>query len=283
MYLHQEYAQLERIFDSRPVICTSIRTNDPVEYLNHVRRAREKGSDMAELRLDFFNTITPKEVRHIISESELPLIVSNRNKENGGYFSKGEESRLSLIISAMDAKPAFVDIELTANDVDRTNVIGLAKENRVGIICSYHDFKSTPSDSDILEFYRKMSEAGADLNKLVFTPHTGKHVRTILLTNNLLNSKSIPYTLFGMGKIGYNSRLISLLLGSCLIYCSLDNKSDNKLYQLSLEDTKYFFEVIENRGWKYMREKKNDVLALSLIEYNDDNTYVLKSIDSIIA
>ena len=200
------------------------------------------------------------------------MIVTNRNKENGGNFSAGEELRLSILSSAIMANPAFIDIELSVSDKERSRIINLAKENNVGVICSYHDFNKTPNQEEIHEIYGKITKTGADLVKLIFTPQTDKDIRTILEANDLLRYETTLYTLFGMGKKGQNTRLLSLLLGSCLSYCSLDDNAQSGLYQVALEDMKTFFDLIEKKGWKSIKEKRQDLISLAAIEFNGDNS-----------
>jgi len=278
--LAPKYIDLISTLEKRPVICTPINANNEKDYLKNLTRAIEWNSDLAELRLDFLSEINDESIYKIISKSKLPLIVTNRNKENGGRFSAGEELRLSLLSSAVMAKPAFVDIELSTDGKDRSHIINLAKENKVGIICSYHDFNKTPTPKEIYEIFRKISETTADLAKLVFTPQSGRDFRIILEANDSLRYEDTAYTLFGMGKKGQNTRLMSLLLGSCLAYCSLDN-TQNGLYQISVEQMRSFFERIEKHGWRPIREKRQDILTLTMAESNDDNGHPLTVIEKL--
>jgi hypothetical protein len=85
-----------------------------------------------------------------------------------------------------------------------------------------------------------------------------------------------------MGKKGQNTRLLSLLLGSCLSYCSLDDNAQSGLYQVALEDMKTFFDLIEKKGWKSIKEKRQDLISLAAIEFNGDNSYPLKSISKLV-
>ena len=55
------------------------------------------GSDIAEFRIDYFNNISSEILNNVINESELPLIVTNRNREDGGMFSGGEDIRLEVL------------------------------------------------------------------------------------------------------------------------------------------------------------------------------------------
>ncbi|MGC1133330.1 MAG: type I 3-dehydroquinate dehydratase [Nitrososphaeraceae archaeon] len=280
--MSQEYNNIADIIKQRPVLCASIVATNEHDYFNQLEKAVEKDVDLAELRLDFINNIDENSAIHLISKSKVPLIVTNRNKENGGTFSGDEKTRLSIIGSSIKAKPAFIDIELSTSEKDRNKIIDLAKENNVGVICSYHDFNKTPSETEIHKIYQEMSKTQSDLIKMVFTPHSNKDARTILKSNYDLRYEKIPYTLFGMGKAGQNTRLLSLLLGSCLTYCSIESNSNtqNGLFQISVEEMKRYFSYLENQGWQAIRKRGNEILELSMIELNNDGSYPFKSIVS---
>jgi len=278
--LPQQYKNIAAVMKERPVLCASIVATSEHDYFNRLLEATEKDIDLAELRLDFINDINENLANDLISKSKIPLIVTNRNKENGGTFQGDEKTRLSIINSSIKAKPTFIDIELSTNEKDRGRIIDFAKENNVGVICSYHDFNKTPSETDIHKIYQEMYKTRSDLIKMVFTPHSSKDVRAILQANYDLRYEKTPYTLFGMGKHGQNTRLLSLLLGSCLTYCSVESNTQNSLFQISVEEMKRYFSHIEKQGWQEMRKRGNELLELSMIELNDDESHPFKSIVS---
>ena len=85
------------VMKERPLICTPIAADNSDSYLNSLQSAKNMGSDIAEFRIDYFNNISSEILNNVINESELPLIVTNRNREDGGMFSGGEDVRLELL------------------------------------------------------------------------------------------------------------------------------------------------------------------------------------------
>ena len=272
---------LLRVMKSKPIICTSISAGTTREYLTRMKKAKSRGSDIAELRIDFLKKKNAEDIKSIITKSELPLVVTNRNRETGGLFSNGEKPRLSILLSAIEARPTFVDIELATDIKDRSNIMKSARRNNVGIICSYHDFHGTPEVDKITELYDKICSTGADIAKLVFTARNNKDVRNILNATRKLLSKKIPFTIFGMGLKGQTTRVLSPLLGSSLTYSSLYN-SENNLGQLSLDKTRTFFNMMEKKGWNRLRNRSDELIHLAMIELNDDGSYPFASIDWLI-
>jgi len=278
----RSYKQLLKLMNKKPLICTSITTNNKKDYLANLKKAIVLGSDLAELRMDFFKKISSEEMKTIIRKSELPLIVTNRNRENGGLFSKGEKARLSVLESAIEAQPSFVDIELATDSEKRTKIMNLARQNNVGIICSYHDFHRTPDVEEIMKIYDHITSTNADIAKLVFTTKNNKDIRNILKAARKLHSKKIPFTIFGMGLKAQITRMLSPLLGSSLTYSALRTEVETDLGQLSLGHTRKFFNMMEKKGWKKLRNRRDDLIHLAMIELNDDGSYPLASVDKLI-
>ena len=84
-----------------------------------------------------------------------------------------------------------------------------------------------------------------------------------------------------MDKRGQITRMLCPYLGASLTYCALDttNTGNNGLYQLSVENMKSFNRHIERKGWKFMKENHNDIMAMASIELNEDGSLPFTSID----
>ena len=270
------------VMKERPLICTPIAADNFDSYLNLLQSAKNMGSDIAEFRIDYFKNITAEVLNNVISESELPLIVTNRNREDGGMFSSGEEVRLELLETAIESKPSFVDIEVAIDREKRDNIIQKARINDVGIICSYHDFRHTPTPNEIFEIYSDINETGANVAKMVFTPVTDKDIRNILSVTERFSNNEMLFTIFGMRQKGQITRILTPLLGACLTYCSLYNNPNNNLGQADLQSTRKYFDMMGTKGWSVIRNKRDMLMNLDQIEFNEDGSYPLPSIDRLL-
>ena len=270
------------VMKERPLICTPIAADNFDSYLNLLQSAKNMGSDIAEFRIDYFKNITAEVLNNVISESELPLIVTNRNREDGGIFSSGEEVRLELLETAIESKPSFVDIEVAIDREKRDNIIQKARINDVGIICSYHDFRHTPTPNEIFEIYSDINETGANVAKMVFTPVTDKDIRNILYVTERFSNNEMLFTIFGMRQKGQITRMLTPLLGACLTYCSLYNNPNNNLGQADLQSTRKYFDMMGTKGWSVIRNKRDMLMNLDQIEFNEDGSYPLSSIDRLL-
>ena len=97
-----------------------------------------------ELRLDVIKNLTSQsaaDIIHTIKElSDVPIILTNRTKDEGGFFNKTEEERIK-ILSDNASLVEITDIELSTNELLRQQVINNANKT----IISYHNFEKTPS------------------------------------------------------------------------------------------------------------------------------------------
>jgi 3-dehydroquinate dehydratase I len=268
-------ANIKKILESAkesPLVCTTILARDKASFLETARKAAQLGCDIAELRIDHLKSPSVSLIGKIIDESLLPLIVTNRSARHGGLFAEDREfSRLSLIESSLNFYPAFVDIEYDLPNAKRKELIKKAGKKGVGVICSHHDFSSTPSIAEILDLAARISVTGVAISKLVFVPRDGDEVLRILKAANLLSSSKQMFAVFGMGSVGQMSRAATLLFGSCLIYCSL-GRTDNKLGQISLENARSYIASLNTYGWQKIRDRRERLLPILEKELRQNKT-----------
>ena len=119
------------------------------------KKAAEMGADVLEIRLDLLgirNLETAAEIiRKVKSETELPVIITNRSRNEGGKWEGEEAERIGLIKDLLSLKngPDAVDIELSADRDERDNAVKAAKTHGKTVIISAHDFSKTPSSQEM--------------------------------------------------------------------------------------------------------------------------------------
>ena len=232
-----------------PLLCATVLAKNKAEFMKTANRAASLGCDIAELRIDHLNQPNALSIKEIINSSPVPLIITNRSEHEGGMFPVSKESlRLSLLEASLDMFPAFVDIELELPKRNRSALIELARKRNVGVICSHHDFGSTPSTRQILKLAEEIEDTGADIAKLVFMPHHNSDSARILEASKILGDEKRLFTVFGMGANGQVTRLANLIVGGRLIYCS-QGRTDKKLGQISIGFARRFLDAFDARGW----------------------------------
>lgn len=185
------------------MICVSLAESTVAACLRALR-----GLDLAEIRLDRMR-IGPAGVKKIFSRHSR-LIATCRP---GGM---SEEKRLGLLLTAIQAGAAFVDIELEANARLRERIIRAARARNCRIIVSYHNFEKTPSRAKLERTITLSLASSADIVKIACLVRSRRDSARLL---GLLDSGP-PLIVVGLGKKGILTRIAAPLLGSVLTYAS---------------------------------------------------------------
>ncbi|MEM2934425.1 MAG: type I 3-dehydroquinate dehydratase [Methanocellales archaeon] len=193
---------------TEPKIVASITSAD------QIKKAEQSGADIIEARLDLFKKIEKAEIK-----STLPIIATNRPKEEGGGFEGSEEERIKILLSILDLANA-VDIELKSRLRDL--ILKEARERELAAIVSYHNFYETPSNSKLRKILKKALSVGNIAKVAVMAKSYEDVIRMQKLS---LEFKGKPICIIAMGSLGRHFRAIAPIYGSLLVYGSIDEKT----------------------------------------------------------
>ena len=194
-------------FPSNRSVVASI-GKDPV---NTSVKAKELGADILELRIDLISE-DPVKILIELKKLGLPIIITNRMKEEGGAWEGSETGRIRKLISLIPYADA-VDIERIAEKRDL--VVRETKNAGKKVIISTHDFRNTPDNEVMAGFIRESFENGADIAKLAVMPHSLDDVLRLL--DVTLHSSGHVCTI-AMGETGKHSRVMASIYGSVMTY-----------------------------------------------------------------
>jgi len=194
----------------RPGIVAAIGENP----LENVVKAKKLGADLIEIRIDLLGKNVLKRLSEIKSVG-LPLIATNRIKEEGGSWKGSEVERISVLLEAIPLADA-VDIELKAKDRDA--VVEKARAMNKTLIVSSHDFQGTPPKKEMQKILKESLDAGGDIAKLTVTPHSPRNIIELLEVTLAFRA---PVCTIAMGEIGRISRIMMPFFGSVLTYGSV--------------------------------------------------------------
>jgi 3-dehydroquinate dehydratase-1 len=163
----------------------------------------EKGeADLYELRGDALESLEGMEMLKPFAKR---LIVTVRSKEEGGFKEIPDEERLMLFKEFIQLKPKFIDVEF--NSKIAVEIIKLAKDNKVGLILSYHNFKETPHSEELKRILHDAKRSNPEIVKIVtFAKELKDNLRIISLYEEEDNLIA-----FCMGEKGKISRVFSLI------------------------------------------------------------------------
>lgn len=215
------------------------------------KKAFERGADVLEIRLDLLGIrdleIAAETIRKIKSETELPLLITNRSAAEGGKWDGKEEDRIGLLTDLLSFKdgPDAIDIELSADREDRDKVIKMAKDHKKIVIVSSHDFLKTPSLRDMKTTLEEMFLAGADIAKLAVMPQSMEDTLNLLrIALDFKNAGKAVCTI-AMGSQGKHTRVVAPLYGSVLTYASIESDAASAPGQLPVDELKKTMEMLK--------------------------------------
>lgn len=215
------------------------------------KKAAEMGADVLEIRLDLLgirNQETAAEIiRKVKSETELPVIITNRSSNEGGKWKGEEAERIGLIKDLLSLKdgPDAVDIELSADKDERDNAVKAAKTHGRTVIISSHDFSKTPSFQEMKATLEEAFLAGADIAKLAVMPHSMRDILDLLEATLDARDAGRTVCTIAMGKLGKHTRVIAPFYGSVLTYASVESTMSAAPGQLPIDELKKVMELLE--------------------------------------
>lgn len=202
-----------------PAICGAVIGKNVREMEAGVARAIEFGVDLVELRVDGLRDQTGWE--KLLLRAEVPMILTNRPKREGGGFKGSEETRVELLLEGIARGVACIDVELSTPKLLREHVVEQAKKSKVTVLMSHHDFALTPSIETLIGIVKRLAEAGCDIAKIVTF---AKEPRDAIIVLDFLTQAQdvvdVPVMAFAMGDAGRVTRIVAPLFGSPITYAA---------------------------------------------------------------
>ncbi len=185
--------------------------------------AAQAGADTVELRLDYLQVPpTADELRPLIADSPVDVIVTYRPTREGGKFDGPEADRLGLLARAAEFKPAFIDIEHDVPHQDWPDA---------PIILSRHDFTGVPND--LAEIMAAQDASPAAVNKIAFTPGGPEDAIKAL---DVVRTCTKPTMALAMGAAGVASRVLAGKVGAFGTFAALSSESGSAPGQPTIDE-----------------------------------------------
>ena len=198
---------------------------------DEVRKARSRGLDVAELRVD---TYAAMDAQHVVDQvrkfSSFPTIATIRIEREGGHWT-GTEAERSSLFHAVIPEVQGIDIELSSTILG--DVVAAAKAAAKVVIVSNHNFEETPSAGELAEMARRAKSLGADYVKLAARASSPDDLQR--LAKFTIENAELGLIVLGMGSHGTASRVLLPLLGSKLTYAGSNLQTVSG--QLAFEET----------------------------------------------
>jgi len=209
-----------------PKVCVPITGADVREIGEQAQAISAKRPDLVEWRADFLKDIESLEnnkmaLAQIEKEmAKTPLIFTYRTKNEGGTGDAAVADYMSLVEAmAKQDYIKLIDVEIFTCGDKANEVIKIVQENGKKVIASYHNFKKTPSEDEIIEILKKMDTAGADILKVAVMPKIKEDVETLLkATAKMSKMTEKPLITMSMAELGSASRIWGEKYGSAVTF-----------------------------------------------------------------
>lgn len=211
--------------------CVSIAETTPKKLLQTLRLALKK-SDYVEIRFDFLKAEQIPQVLETVKKDLKKIVCTLRPKTEGGKFAGKEKERLSILKLIAEYNPFLLDIEFNTMKQNK-NLAKYLKTTKTKLLISGHDFKKTPSLTELKKKLNQMSKFSSNVKIVTTAKSTEDSTRVLQLYSKKENINLIAFT---MGNPGRVSRILSLYLGSPYIYVSLGKPVASG--QFSLDEVK---------------------------------------------
>ncbi len=226
----------------------------------------KRNASIIEFRLDYFEKIMEiksSKLSKLVKSVPLPVILTLKEVNEENHLKIPEKKRIDLTIKCIEARPSFIDLETNFKKEILKKLHSIAIKNGVGVIYSYHDFNSTPSEQDIIKLASKFLKKcpglkNSSLNKskprsilkMVFFAQSFQDNISVLNVCQDLTKKKINLICFNMGKKGLFSRIFSITKGALLTYAKLEETLETGPGQIPIKRFYYLYEKGESSASK---------------------------------
>ena len=193
-------------------------------------------TDIFELRLDYFTFLDLEKIKLLRNSCSKPVIFTLRKKEQGGHYQGNEQQRLQDLISLCTLNPDFFDLEY---DTPLEFVQSLQESYpEIKWIRSYHNFNGTPLNlhgilaslqNPIFDSYKIATFAHSIIDSL----------RMLCFIQE--NAGSINLSGLCMGEKGTCTRILGKIIGSYMVYASIDEQSTAAPGQICFDELKNIY------------------------------------------
>lgn len=214
-------------------------------------RAKAAGAEMLELRADYLEGLEWKKVKRALKAllaTELPVIVTCRDKAEGGVGNWPPEVRTEMLAGAVCKGASFIDCEyanfLKPEVCDRLTAV-LEDNPGCRLILSSHNFEGKFDDIQGLHDEIK-SVSSAAIPKLVYT---AGHINDCFEGLALLEESGDDLIVLAMGQGGMMTRVLAKKYGGFLTFASLSSDEATAPGQVEISEMKNLYR------WDSINEK----------------------------
>jgi len=261
----------------KPFICGTLFYPDRRTTMKNMKLADLKGAKCFELNLLPLNA-NDEDLRDIFAFTVHPVFTTLRREgptSEGTIirFKGGDEDRVKRQLCALELGSSGFDMEFDTFVVNRNpknqwvsekeavkkqkEVIDKAHEMGGEVMISCHVYDRCLKVEDAVKIGKEIESRGADLAKIVCQNYSYEDMlETLRGVLALKKELKIPFVYFGMGEYSKLTRVVGPMLGSMLVYATVDKIPIDFLWHQPLIDD--VCEVFQHVDWSITMEGRGD-------------------------
>ena len=208
-------------------ICVSLVAPSDSDLMLQIYKIKKSCADLVEFRADFYEHCFDREKlsgaltmlqREI---PDMPVIFTFRTRSEGGEMDATNMQYRDLLLYVIENNLAdLIDIEYFMGKELVQELVEKAHEKGCYVILSNHDFKTTIPMERIVDRYKQMIEAGADIAKIAMMPENGSQVVDMMQAAKELqeSGNETPLIVISMGEMGVETRTTGEMYGNCISF-----------------------------------------------------------------
>lgn len=213
----------------RVELCVPLVGNSIEAMVAMAKEAEISAADYVELRVDLCIDVINKHsleelIRAVQGGTTKPLIGTWRSSYEGGHRPISPELYTEYVLTMIESGAfkrvdAEYDFFKNANfhSVSWPQLVGLAGMHGVDLIMSHHNFKETPSRSELEHLLNNMSKTDAPIVKLAVMAQNEEDVTRLKEVSKKFSKKQ-NCIIISMGELGITSRTHASEFGSILTF-----------------------------------------------------------------
>ena len=221
---------------NRVRICIPICEKTIDALKNAAARAASEGNAL-EFRLDCLSEAELKRIDEVITETDLPTILTFRPAEQGGYRQLNYDDRFEFWTRQHDWPSSYLmDLELdlveklNSTAIDWTRVIG-----------SQHDFTGPPADLE--QIYERFAGTPVRIIKIAVQAHDVTDCIPVFQLLDRARADGRKVIAIALGQAGIATRILGPARGSYLTYASLHSEAATAPGQITAQQLKSLYRI----------------------------------------
>lgn len=224
------------IAHDRVRICIPICEKSLNALKNAAARAAGEGNAL-EFRLDCLSESELKHIDQIITDTDLPTILTFRPAEQGGYRQLGYETRFEF----WTRQPEWPSSYLMDLELDLVENLTLTAIEWTRVIGSQHDFTGPPADLE--QIYERLARTPVRIIKIAVQARDVTDCIPVFQLLDRARADAREVIAIAMGQAGLATRILGPARGSYLTYASLDNEAATAPGQVTAQQLKSLYRI----------------------------------------